>query len=770
MSSPARLPLAEMPLSPLAALFESSVQATESSEQTQPRQSGRLQVEQGAVETSVGESKVGALTHVSNRVAQSNTLSLEARKAKPLPGRPRSYTDPGSPALDIDMAPILGIAELPGCLPHGMTDEEAKGYAHSSKIVVAEPDKKIEQAKKLEVFKGNLMQQWHKKNKSEANLVDLTAHKPLALPPKTRKDSKTSIERVDTSVTKTLPPPPQSDSQPSDFVPATETPDTVVSPLSLLASTSTNHSQNSLTTQNTSQSTHQQQKTKSNAHASVHYDLHHHVQMMEVILAEVERLKTQAKDKEKSHDQQIADLTLKLEAAEARAKAADAIRIENDYLEHTLREKQSAIETALSRVSRLQSEDRTAKQQRQKLQNHAANLERRLEESITQRIDLEEALYGEKLSQKKETVATSQLKAMQMRIEELERKEQEAARERENFAKLQAEFELLNNDTNEMGKAMMDMKADRDRISALLQAEIRRQAMVTTRDAVEALKTNLNIDQAIAEIHDRVHKALSPNMAWQPAEEPSQRIEQLEQEIEYHVKDIILYKLDVKGYRKDIRRLHSEIRHLREFRGFTASPAPSNAHLDPIHGLGLGQTPVPGTGLISPSITPTPSISSEEAHGTPSVTQTPPHRPPTPLSSSHKKLPRPPRPTTPARNPKALPLTPPMIDGKGGWKSPPRNAYAVYKDNYRSITPQPLRTKKSLSPRRQATASPAPITRSAGTPRSLSESIISSYYTHSPEQVYTDGSSPGKNLLQQMAERELITEVSQEHTSQGVMF
>jgi len=245
-------------------------------------------------------------------------------------------------------------------------------------------------------------------------------------------------------------------------------------------------------------------------------------------------------------------------------------------------------------------------------------------------------------------------------------------------------------------KMLLAAREECERFSALLQQELRRQS----RAAAQTAHTNSTSKDDLL---------LSPQ-----AKDPAGTTTALlEREVQWCLKEIALYKLDIRGYKRDLKRAQAELAESR-LTAMERPPTPDRDSLSSTRSIASSErkaidahegtiSDVSGLGisLIARPETPNRTLATATARAL--LLATPP---PMPMS------PPPPRPKTPMSVHKKLPKPPPA-----------------------SRTPSPLPTN---------TPSMA-LSRKDDTPRSLSESIISSY---AKRDVVEDGKRPSLPLAQ----------------------
>lgn len=262
-------------------------------------------------------------------------------------------------------------------------------------------------------------------------------------------------------------------------------------------------------------------------------------------------------------------------------------------------------------------------------------------------------------------------------IMQLERERAERVRRPEPYDR--ARLDESENMLQKCQQALVKAEEDRDQYNSLLHNEVRRQSRTA---AQKSHATTPKIEaEAFAAMHDKLVGARaafdesSGASDRTPPDKPDNLSVTLERELEHCIKEIILYKLDVRGYKKDLRRAHAEINGLRAALPLLQRPPTpdrdSNASAKSDSGPG-GRRGRPGNGFDNalgislapppPPATPTRTVASATVEALLAATPpampemptiptmptmplmpmaSPPHRPKTPLST-HKKLPKPP--------------------------------------------------------------------------------------------------------------------------------
>ncbi|KAK3635075.1 hypothetical protein LTR22_019356 [Elasticomyces elasticus] len=136
---------------------------------------------------------------------------------------------------------------------------------------------------------------------------------------------------------------------------------------------------------------------------------------------------------------------------------------------------------------------------------------------------------------------------------------------------------------------------------------------------------------------------------------PSTGRQNLERELQHCLEEIILYKLDIRGYKKDLKRAEAELAERR----YTNAERPPTPHSESSSSIRSDASDIQnhsGLGILLPQ-TPTRTLASATSAAllaaTPAMPASPPPpRPNTPMST-HKKLPKPPASRTPSPLPYA---------------------------------------------------------------------------------------------------------------------
>jgi hypothetical protein len=131
-----------------------------------------------------------------------------------------------------------------------------------------------------------------------------------------------------------------------------------------------------------------------------------------------------------------------------------------------------------------------------------------------------------------------------------------------------------------MDRHRRDAAAERDRLAALLFADLRRVAIEEherRHPSQPFLYQKPDFESAVASIRDRAHAyvkeqhavngtsvngIMASNGQTEDAVVLKEKIGDLEKEIDYYLNDIVLYKLDVRGYKKDLRKAEKRIREM----------------------------------------------------------------------------------------------------------------------------------------------------------------------------------------------------------------
>ena len=154
----------------------------------------------------------------------------------------------------------------------------------------------------------------------------------------------------------------------------------------------------------------------------------------------------------------------------------------------------------------------------------------------------------------------------------------------QDLAGYQTRISELKRALGERDMSIKTLETERDRITILLHSEIRAKARngpQQVHPANSALSASMDVCQTLADVQKKARVSLTPpDVGWEEAIDPVQRIAQLESEIDYHVKDIVLYKLDVKGYKKDIKRANAKIQRLQ---GLSSTDSPNLSSISDSH-------------------------------------------------------------------------------------------------------------------------------------------------------------------------------------------
>ncbi|GME34371.1 hypothetical protein GTA08_BOTSDO11195 [Neofusicoccum parvum] len=305
--------------------------------------------------------------------------------------------------------------------------------------------------------------------------------------------------------------------------------------------------------------------------------------------------------------------------------------------------------------------------------------------------------------------------------------------------------------------------------------------LVTVQEEYERLRKLLHSEMR-SQAKESISRNLIPESTQQPSTDPYERIDLLEKEIQHHVNELIRCKRDNRSYRKDIKRANTKIDKMRNSVYSAGNNSDSNLYRQASLQRPITPTESPikqkpsMAGLGISTIMPSPSTSAPSSQPTSAVTGNisdssfPPARPKTPgRSNTNKKLP--PYPQLPEQVAEHLsnfnfpppcdpPAYPPPKDPPSRPKTPktpktPRTPYKLTPTITRtpslsSIKPTPSSPANRPSTHRFHTTTcfgsdthpsspaapaavavppappPAPHHR-AGTQRSLSESILSSY-------------------------------------------
>ncbi|KAK4896303.1 hypothetical protein LTR27_005826 [Elasticomyces elasticus] len=137
--------------------------------------------------------------------------------------------------------------------------------------------------------------------------------------------------------------------------------------------------------------------------------------------------------------------------------------------------------------------------------------------------------------------------------------------------------------------------------------------------------------------------------------DPSTERQTLERELQHCLEEIVLYKLDIRGYKKDLKRAEAELAERR----YTSAERPPTPHSESSASIRSDASNIQnhsGLGILLPQ-TPTRTLASATSAAllaaTPVIPSSPPPpRPKTPMSA-HKKLPKPPTSRTPSPLPYA---------------------------------------------------------------------------------------------------------------------
>lgn len=134
-----------------------------------------------------------------------------------------------------------------------------------------------------------------------------------------------------------------------------------------------------------------------------------------------------------------------------------------------------------------------------------------------------------------------------------------------------------------MDKTRRDVVAERDRLAALLHAELRRVAVEEhdkKHPSLPFLKGKTDVESTRDLLRSRAKEYVQTHTTSTPGSEKN--TEQLEKEIEYYLNDIVLYKLDVKGYKKDLRKAEKRIRELSGLGRSASSDSRLNVSVSPL--------------------------------------------------------------------------------------------------------------------------------------------------------------------------------------------
>lgn len=223
--------------------------------------------------------------------------------------------------------------------------------------------------------------------------------------------------------------------------------------------------------------------------------------------------------------------------------------------------------------------------------------------------------------------------------------------------------------TEQINKA----QAERDQIDGLLQAELRRQAIVINdleHPNASQLSAISDTESTITEIKTKARKKVAGPVS-AATESPEQQIQRLQREVDYHVQDIVLYKLDVRGYKKDIKRANAKIKKLTEAEALkqTLSPTAVAPAVSPsLSFVSAVTSSAPNSAHpLSPSPIPPPIHNTVTVPTIPEPRQVPPQRAPPPLPAANTGAKRPnrdmtpPPPATAQKYAKSTPSTPTRI-------------------------------------------------------------------------------------------------------------
>ncbi|KAJ9624044.1 hypothetical protein H2203_005492 [Taxawa tesnikishii (nom. ined.)] len=130
---------------------------------------------------------------------------------------------------------------------------------------------------------------------------------------------------------------------------------------------------------------------------------------------------------------------------------------------------------------------------------------------------------------------------------------------------------------------IISLQAERNTLSSLLRAEVRRQARTSAKQGSSIptpAKAKRDIDASVTELRTRIAAAVSatPAESDKPGEELwNLKMASLETELERLAEEVVLYKLDVRGYRKDLKNAHATIEDLQH----RLPPADTSASKEP---------------------------------------------------------------------------------------------------------------------------------------------------------------------------------------------
>lgn len=415
------------------------------------------------------------------------------------------------------------------------------------------------------------------------------------------------------------------------------------------------------------------------------------------------------------------------------------------------------------------------------LTNTIEDLKKRLEERDEQVYELQHV--NKALHLDLEELDTQQAKLAADHDEALtqESRKRKAVKERAN------QTELENTELREIveaqGQDLVSVQEEYERLRKLLHSEMRSQAKESiSRNLIPGTPSSADgyLELVAVEARRRVQALIAREngaSSQQLSVDPHERIEELEREVQHHVNELIQCKRDNRSYKKDIKRANTKLDRMRSsiYGGDNASlhrkPSLQNSITSaesPINqkpnmaGLGISTTMLPSPATTAPSSQPTSAVT-----GNISDSSFPPARPKTPgRSNTNKKLP--PYPSLPEQvasqfsgfpPPTDPPAYPPPRDPPSRPKTP--KTPPTYKltptitntpsiSSLKPITPSPARARpapqryytttcfgsdtnpSSPAPGPPATVIAAAPPQRAGTQRSLSESIISSYANTTP--------------------------------------
>jgi DNA repair exonuclease SbcCD ATPase subunit len=139
------------------------------------------------------------------------------------------------------------------------------------------------------------------------------------------------------------------------------------------------------------------------------------------------------------------------------------------------------------------------------------------------------------------------------------------------------ELESMRRMLEQMDKTRRELLAEKEKLSSLLHAELRRVVVEEherKHPSLPFLMQKPELEAAIAVVKARAEAYVREQHGAEGSddrgeqegneEEKAKKLGDLQREIEYYLNDIVLYKLDVKGYKKDLRKAERKIKELTE--------------------------------------------------------------------------------------------------------------------------------------------------------------------------------------------------------------